>query len=533
MLWITVLIIGDLFSFTPVNEALKVINPEAQTEPSFVSESGKYKFVTGNTILLPCDVEQADSYVIAWKKGIAILTAGKVKVSPDARMNLINGYSLQIKNSVPQDAGVYVCQIATLDPIEIMHTVDILVPPVIHHVTSGGSLQVKKGTPVYLECFASGNPAPNITWTRKNNILPNGEEKLSSPALTIENMDRHKGGTYICTANNGVGQAATSQVLLHVLYPPEIILERPIVHSSEGQEAMLVCIVHGEAPPLVTWYINTMQLHTTENHIMGSRGSRHTLLIRKVNLYDFGNYTCVAENDLGRTKKIIQLTGKPKMAVFHSPPISQWGDRYNISWAVDSHTPIEEFKLFFRRLPKGRTNDENNEDSGGFPAGFSEQLQPLQHQSQQQQHFGRRGFYRRSNSTHHLVVPAYESHWYRNGHGSIVHWSGNDWRDVILPAIPLSHLYTQTMSYLIHGLEPDHQYEAKVQARNRYGWSDVSDRFIFSTPNTNSEVRDMRSTQYNGASFSTYRNFISTLLTIILGNIVVISHSRVITSSST
>lgn len=48
-----------------------------------------------------------------------------------------------------------------------------------------------------------------------------GEEEIASPSLTIENMDRHKGGTYICTADNGVGQPATSLVVLHVLceYP--------------------------------------------------------------------------------------------------------------------------------------------------------------------------------------------------------------------------------------------------------------------------------------------------------------------------
>lgn len=44
-----------------------------------------------------------------------------------------------------------------------------------------------------------------------------GEEKLHSPILSIENMDRHKGGVYICTATNGVGKAASSQVILHVL----------------------------------------------------------------------------------------------------------------------------------------------------------------------------------------------------------------------------------------------------------------------------------------------------------------------------
>lgn len=44
-----------------------------------------------------------------------------------------------------------------------------------------------------------------------------GEEKFVSSSYVIESMDRHKGGTYICTANNGVGQVASSQIMLHVL----------------------------------------------------------------------------------------------------------------------------------------------------------------------------------------------------------------------------------------------------------------------------------------------------------------------------
>lgn len=64
--------------------------------------------------------------MVAWKRGIAILSAGSVKVTPDPRVRLVNGYSLQIKDAVPQDAGDYVCQIATLEPREITHTVEIL-----------------------------------------------------------------------------------------------------------------------------------------------------------------------------------------------------------------------------------------------------------------------------------------------------------------------------------------------------------------------------------------------------------------------
>lgn len=63
---------------------------------------------------------------MAWKRGIAILSAGNIKVTPEPRVKLVNGYSLQIENAATQDAGDYTCQIATLSPIEITHTVEIL-----------------------------------------------------------------------------------------------------------------------------------------------------------------------------------------------------------------------------------------------------------------------------------------------------------------------------------------------------------------------------------------------------------------------
>lgn len=58
-----------------------------------------------------------------------------------------------------------------------------------------------------------------------------------------------------------------------------------------------------------------------------------------------------------------------------------------------------------------------------------------------------------------------------------------DWRDVILPATP-AQSGLQSMSYIIRGLEPGQNYEAKVQARNRYGWSPISDSFTFQTTDT-------------------------------------------------
>ncbi|KAK9510170.1 hypothetical protein O3M35_005011 [Rhynocoris fuscipes] len=64
---------------------------------------------------------------MAWKKDIAILTAGNVKVTPDVRLRLVGqNYDLELKDLVMMDAGEYVCQVATLLPIEITHTLEIL-----------------------------------------------------------------------------------------------------------------------------------------------------------------------------------------------------------------------------------------------------------------------------------------------------------------------------------------------------------------------------------------------------------------------
>jgi len=68
-------------------------------------------------------------YILAWKKGIAVLTAGNTKVSPDERIRLVDGNNLEIRDIQTNDAGNYVCQIATLKPREISHTVEILGEP--------------------------------------------------------------------------------------------------------------------------------------------------------------------------------------------------------------------------------------------------------------------------------------------------------------------------------------------------------------------------------------------------------------------
>lgn len=84
-------------------------------------------------------------------------------------------------------------------------------------MSSNGRVEVKKGSSVILECKAVGNPLPRLTWSRKNNLLPGGDQTAITSVLSLDRVDRHHAGTYQCTASNGIGEDAFKQIVLHVL----------------------------------------------------------------------------------------------------------------------------------------------------------------------------------------------------------------------------------------------------------------------------------------------------------------------------
>lgn len=53
-----------------------------------------------------------------------------------------------------------------------------------------------------------------------------------------------------------------------------------------------------------------MLLDANENRLTKKYGFRHTLAIRRVGREDFGNYSCSAENDLGRARAFVEVSGE-------------------------------------------------------------------------------------------------------------------------------------------------------------------------------------------------------------------------------
>ena len=71
---------------------------------------------------------------------------------------------------------------------------------------------VTEGSSVNLQCNATGNPSPNITWIRQDTGIVFG----SDDRLVLVDVHRSHTGIYQCHAWNGIGNSSISTCYLDV-----------------------------------------------------------------------------------------------------------------------------------------------------------------------------------------------------------------------------------------------------------------------------------------------------------------------------
>ena len=91
----------------------------------------------------------------------------------------------------------------------------LLVPTNITGIS--GEPTVLEGNNLQLSCEASGQPEPNITWTKQK---PGNQENTvvvqEGKVLTITNINRIDAGQFTCTAYNGFGKPENQTVYVNV-----------------------------------------------------------------------------------------------------------------------------------------------------------------------------------------------------------------------------------------------------------------------------------------------------------------------------
>lgn len=419
--------------------------------PTFTARPQAFTVEVGQSVIIPCDVDNMGTFKLLIKKVPAnggaekLLFAGREKITRDRRFSM-DGPRVTISNARPRDAGTYYCMFGLQPPVVLRHTIDVQYAPTVRAM-GRPEQHIPRGESVTLECQAEGNPEPIIRWSRQEGPLPSGKRSEEAQSLTLEGVDRHVEGTYLCTADNGIGEAAVAAMSIIVEYPPEITTEKAIVRTGEGDQVELVCLVRGRPVPEVVWTRDGLKIPNTDmmdtklhhhqqqpphqqhqdhnSHLVHSHSAhRHTLTIKHVTEKDFGAYKCIANNSHGQKDATIQMTGLPKPPHLTSSPNGGESDTYTLTWDTESYYPITEFLVKYRKTQLGAWQTNHTMVMGGSWQSISEAVDPEAELKEDSRH---------------------------------------------------------SMAYTLKDLEVATDYAAQVRVRNKYGWSSESETFTFST----------------------------------------------------
>ncbi|XP_026167526.1 contactin-1a-like [Mastacembelus armatus] len=140
------------------------------------------------------------------------------------------------------------------------------------------------GQNVTLECFALGNPVPEIHWKKINGILPVSHEvRMAGTQLHLYNVQFEDGGTYQCEAVNSRGKDFhTSRVSIEAF--PEWVEYITNTEKDLNSEYVMSCIASGKPKPKIRWLKN------------GELLDRKEMRFNRLTFNDSGMYQCIAEN---------------------------------------------------------------------------------------------------------------------------------------------------------------------------------------------------------------------------------------------
>uniref|UniRef100_G3QK58 Immunoglobulin superfamily member 10 n=1 Tax=Gorilla gorilla gorilla TaxID=9595 RepID=G3QK58_GORGO len=279
----------------------------------------------GESLKLPCTAKGTPQPSVYW-----VLSDG-TEVKPlqftNSKLFLFSNGTLYIRNLASSDRGTYECIATSSTGSErrvVMLTMEERVTSPRIESASQKRTEVNFGDKLLLNCSATGEPKPQIMWRLPSKAVVDQQHRVGSwihvypnGSLFIGSVTEKDSGVYLCVARNKMGD---DLILMHVslrLKPAKIdhkqYFRKQVLH---GKDFQVDCKASGSPVPEISWSLpdgtminNAMQAddsgHRTRRYTLFNNG---TLYFNKVGVAEEGDYTCYAQNTLGKDEMKVHLT---------------------------------------------------------------------------------------------------------------------------------------------------------------------------------------------------------------------------------
>ena len=131
--------------------------------------------------------------VVTWRKLSGQLPQGRAQY---------NNTALQIINVRKVDSDAYFCSAVNLLGNVERKTLLVVVSLPVFTVKPPEKISVGIGTSLTLNCSATGDPRPVISWKRQGAALPVGRSHRTNNALVVSDLKKEDAGIYVCVATS-------------------------------------------------------------------------------------------------------------------------------------------------------------------------------------------------------------------------------------------------------------------------------------------------------------------------------------------
>ncbi|KAK2920223.1 protogenin A [Channa argus] len=275
---------------------------------AFAIQPASIVVTEGSVARFSCKISAHPPPIITWEfnRVTLPLTTERITVLPSG--------VLQIHGVQQVDAGNYRCIATNIASrrrsIEATLTVTPSPNPQLPQkpriITRPQNISVSLHQSAILECMATGNPRPIISWSRADSkpIDVYNTKVLGNGNLIITDIKPQHEGVYMCRATTpGTRNYTVASANVTVLAPPSFVEWPESLTRPRAGTARFVCQADGVPTPQITWLKNGEKVHSN-----GRIKMYHSkLVVNQIIPEDDAIYQCQAENDQGSVLSMARL----------------------------------------------------------------------------------------------------------------------------------------------------------------------------------------------------------------------------------